>query len=64
MGCGLSKAHSHPEVLVFHGSARLTIHGRRLIVQRHQGRLATSPLRRGDGHLPQVREDLDRTSRG
>ena len=36
MGCGLSKAHSNPEVLVFHGSARLTVHGRRLIVQRHQ----------------------------
>jgi transposase len=36
MGCGLSKAHSHPEVLVSHGSARLTVHGRRLIVQRHQ----------------------------
>ena len=36
MGCGLSKAHSNPEVLVSHGSARLTIHGRRLIVQRHQ----------------------------
>jgi transposase InsO family protein len=36
MGCGLSKAHSNPEVLVSHGSARLTIHGRRLIVQRHR----------------------------
>jgi transposase InsO family protein len=36
MGCGLSKAHSNPEVLVSHGSARLTVHGRRLIVQRHQ----------------------------
>src|SRR6476620_7116253 len=35
MGCGLSKAHSNPEVLVSHGSARLTVHGRRLIVQRH-----------------------------
>jgi transposase len=32
----LSKAHSNPEVLVSHGSARLTVHGRRLIVQRHQ----------------------------
>jgi transposase InsO family protein len=32
----LSKAHIHPEVLVSHGSARLTVHGRRLIVQRHQ----------------------------
>jgi transposase InsO family protein len=32
----LSKAHAHPEVLVSHGSARLTVHGRRLIVQRHQ----------------------------
>lgn len=36
MGCGLSKAHSNPEVLVSHGSARLTVHGRRLIVQRHR----------------------------
>lgn len=36
MGCGLSKAHSNPEVLVSHGSARLTVHGRRLIIQRHQ----------------------------
>ncbi|GAB2877124.1 hypothetical protein GCM10027026_30350 [Myroides odoratimimus subsp. xuanwuensis] len=36
MGCGLSKAHSNPEVLVSHGNARLTVHGRRLIVQRHE----------------------------
>lgn len=35
MGCGLSKAHFNTEVLVSHGSARLTVHGRRLIVQRH-----------------------------
>ena len=30
-----AKAHSNPEVLVSHGSARLTLHGRRLIVERH-----------------------------
>ena len=36
MGCGLSKAHSNPEVLVSHGSARLTVHGRLLIVRRHR----------------------------
>ena len=36
MGCGLSKAHIHSEVLVSHGNARLTVHGRLLIVQRHQ----------------------------
>jgi transposase InsO family protein len=36
VGCGLSKAHSHSEVLVAHGNARLTVHGRLLIVQRHQ----------------------------
>jgi len=36
MGCGLSKAHSNPEVLVSHGSARTTFRGRLLIVQRHQ----------------------------
>src|SRR3954449_6515988 len=36
MGCGLSKAHSNPEVLVSHGNARTTSHGRLLIVQRHQ----------------------------
>jgi transposase InsO family protein len=34
--CGLSKAHSHSEVLVSHGNARLTAHGRLLIVERHE----------------------------
>jgi transposase InsO family protein len=37
MGCGLSKAHSNPEVLVSHRNARLTVHGRLLIVRRRQG---------------------------
>jgi transposase InsO family protein len=32
----LSKAHIHSEVLVSHGNARLTVHGRLLIVRRHQ----------------------------
>jgi transposase InsO family protein len=32
----LSKAHIRPEVLVSHGSARLTVHGRKLIVDRHR----------------------------
>ena len=36
MGCGLSKAHSNPEVLVPHGNARTSAYGRLLIVQRHQ----------------------------
>jgi transposase InsO family protein len=36
MGCGLSKAHSNPEVLVSHGNARTSLYGRRLIVERHQ----------------------------
>src|SRR6476469_5429636 len=36
MGCGLSKAHSNPEVLVSHGNARTSPYGRLLIVQRHQ----------------------------
>jgi hypothetical protein len=36
VGCGLSKAHIRPEVLVSHGNARTTVHGRRLIVERHQ----------------------------
>jgi transposase InsO family protein len=36
MGCGLSKAHSNPEVLVSHGNARTLFHGRLLIVERHQ----------------------------
>lgn len=36
MGCGLSKAHIRPEVLVSHGNARLTVYGRLLIVERHQ----------------------------
>jgi transposase InsO family protein len=35
VGCGLSKAHIRPEVLVSHGNARLTVHGRKLIVERH-----------------------------
>lgn len=32
----MSKAHSNPEVLMSHGSARLAVHGRRLIVDRHR----------------------------
>jgi transposase InsO family protein len=36
VGCGLSKAHSHSEVLVSHASARTTFHGRLLMVRRHQ----------------------------
>ena len=36
MGCDLSKVHIHPEVLVAHANARTTVHGRLLIVQRHQ----------------------------
>jgi transposase InsO family protein len=36
VGCGLSKAHIRPEVLVPHGNARLTVHGRKLIVDRHR----------------------------
>jgi transposase InsO family protein len=36
MGCGLSKAHSNPEVLVSHGNARTSSYGRLLIVRRHQ----------------------------
>ena len=35
MGCGLSKAHIHPEVLVAHANARTTFHGRLLIIERH-----------------------------
>ncbi len=35
MGCGLSKAHIHPEVLVAHANARTTVHGRKLIVARY-----------------------------
>src|SRR6476646_2450998 len=45
MGCGLSKAHSNPEVLVSHGSARLTVHGRRLIVQSREAGLVTRSSR-------------------
>jgi hypothetical protein len=36
VGCGLSKAHIHSEVLVVHGNARTTVHGRKLIVARHR----------------------------
>jgi transposase InsO family protein len=35
VGCGLSKAHIRPEVLVSHGNARTTVLGRKLIVARH-----------------------------
>jgi len=35
VGCGLSKARTNSEVLVSHGNARLTVHGRKLIVDRH-----------------------------
>jgi transposase InsO family protein len=35
VGCGLSKAHTRLEVLVSHGNARTTVHGRKLIVERH-----------------------------
>lgn len=40
MGCGLSKAHTHPEVLVPHANARLNSYGRRLLIDRvvRQGR--------------------------
>ena len=34
MGCGLSKAHTRPEVLVSHRNARTTFQGRLLIVER------------------------------
>ena len=46
MGCGLSKTHSDPEVLMSHGSARLTFHGRRLIVERHQAGKGISRIER------------------
>jgi len=36
VGCGLSKAHCPPEVLVSHRNARTTLHGRLLMVQRYQ----------------------------
>jgi transposase len=36
VGCGLSKAHIRPEVLVSHGNARTTVHGRKLIIARHR----------------------------
>jgi transposase InsO family protein len=36
VGCGLSKAHIHPEVLVAHANARTTFHGRQLIVDRYR----------------------------
>ncbi len=60
MGCGLSKAHSNPEVLVSHGNARTLFHGRLLIVAASSGRLAPGPHRHGDGDLAQVCEDLAR----
>jgi transposase InsO family protein len=36
VGCGLSKARIRSEVLVSHGNARTTVHGRRLIVARYR----------------------------
>ena len=36
MGCGLSKAHSAPEVLVYRRNARTTFHSRLLIIERYQ----------------------------
>jgi len=36
VGCGLSKAHIHTEVLVSHRNARTTFHGRQLIVERYR----------------------------
>jgi transposase len=36
LGCGLSKAHIRPGVLVSHGSARTTLHGRLLIIERYR----------------------------
>ena len=36
MGCGLSRSHSTLEALVSHRNARLTVHGRMLIVQRRR----------------------------
>ena len=36
MGCGLSRSHHRPEVLVSHRNARTTFHGRLLIVQRYR----------------------------
>jgi transposase InsO family protein len=44
VGCGLSKAHSHSEVLVSHANARTTFHGRLLMVQRHQGGWPTAHI--------------------
>jgi transposase InsO family protein len=45
----LSKAHVHSEVLVSHGSARTTFHGRLLIVQRHQAGWPQSHIARAMG---------------
>ena len=55
----MSKAHSNPEVLVSHGSARLTVHGRLLIVHRHQAGWKQAHIAAAMGGLAQVREDLD-----
>ena len=49
MGCGLSKARTIPEVLVSHANARTTIHGRMLIVQRHQAGWAQAHIAKAMG---------------
>ena len=44
--------HSRSEVLVSHVNARLTVHGRRLLVDRVGRRPPGRPCRRGAGHFP------------
>ena len=61
MGCGLSKAHSNPEVLVSHANARLTVHGRLLIVQRHRAGMAQAHIASAMGVSRQcVKKWIDR----
>ena len=46
-----------------HGNARTDVHGRLLIVQRHQAGWPQAHIAQGDGCLTQVREHLDRPLR-
>lgn len=61
MGCGLSKAHIQPEVLVSHGSARTTFQGRLLIVDRHRAGWPKSHIAAAMGLLRKcVKKWIDR----
>ena len=58
MGCGLSRTHAQPEVLVSHGNARTDIPWPVADRPTSPGGMAEGAHRGGDGDLSQVREDV------